>query len=144
MRIRKATLNDLAGIMDVVRNSGYPLQHQYSQDTIKFFIDRHIVFVAEEMNIVGYMVVKENFRDGSELESIEVDNRFHGKGVADQLIERAEQTVKKLKKNKLYIKCWTGNLRASSFYEKKGYKKLELIKAYYSDGKDANLWCKEL
>jgi ribosomal protein S18 acetylase RimI-like enzyme len=56
-----------------------------------------------------------------ELKRIYVDKSFHGKGIAQQLIQFVENFAKENKYEVIWLGVWEHNLRAKKFYEKCGF-----------------------
>ena len=50
-----------------------------------------------------------------------VDPAWHGKGVAGELMETVEKTVRELGADTLWLGVWEKNLRAQAFYRKCGF-----------------------
>lgn len=147
MKIRKATMDDLEGIVKVTKSSGYPLpQYLITPERLKqYFQMKSSVFVAvEKGETIGYITFLYDFRDGSELHSIEVKKRFHGNGVGKALLKHAEKETKKLGKNKLYLIVYHKNFGAMAFYSKNKFYVLETVTGHYSGGESALLLVKDL
>jgi GNAT superfamily N-acetyltransferase len=58
----------------------------------------------------------------AEIEKIYVRQAFHGKGVAQQLMQFAIDYCKQLSYNNLYLGVWQENHKALKFYGKVGFK----------------------
>ena len=147
MKIRRATIKDLDGLIEVTKYSGYPLpQYILTPERLKqYFNMKSFVFVAVENNeIIGYATFMHEFRDGCELHSIEVKKNFHRKGVGAALLKRVEKETKKMGKNKLYLIVYQKNFIAISFYSKHAYYISELIQGHYSGGECALLMLKDI
>ena len=56
-----------------------------------------------------------------ELKRIYVHKNFHGKGIAQQLINFVESFAKENKYEVVWLGVWEHNLRAKRFYEKSGF-----------------------
>jgi ribosomal protein S18 acetylase RimI-like enzyme len=147
MKIRRATINDLEGMIKVTKTSGYPLpQYLLSPERPEqyFKMKASVFVVVEKKEICGYLSLMHNFRDGCELHSIEVKKKFHKKGIGTSLLKMAEKETKKLGKNKLYLIVYQKNFSAISFYSKNKFYVVELIKGHYSGGEHALLMLKDL
>jgi ribosomal-protein-alanine N-acetyltransferase len=84
--------------------------------------------------IAGYSITRTNWR-GAELESIAVDPRYRGRGVAQALLDA---TVAQLPAGAaLRLMVSTANDRALRFYRQYGFVRTRLVKRYYGSGRDA-------
>jgi [ribosomal protein S18]-alanine N-acetyltransferase len=92
-----------------------------------FLIARH------GRRIAGYSIARINWR-GAELESIAVDPRYRGRGIAQALLDA---TVARLRARTLRLMVSTTNTPALSFYRQYGFVRTRLVKRYYGAGRDA-------
>ena len=84
--------------------------------------------------IAGYSITRTNWR-GAELESIAVDPRYRGCGVAQALLDA---TIAKLQgASTLRLMVSTDNEPAIRFYRQYGFVSTRLVKRYYGPGRDA-------
>lgn len=83
--------------------------------------------------IAGYSIARTNWR-GAELESIAVDSRYRGRGVAQALLDA---TVAGLGTRTLRLMVSTTNEPALRFYRQYGFVRIRLVKRYYGPGRDA-------
>jgi ribosomal-protein-alanine N-acetyltransferase len=84
--------------------------------------------------IAGYSITRINWR-GAELESIAVDPRYRGRGVAQALLD---STVAQLPGAcTLRLMVTTANAPALRFYRRYGFVRTRLVKRYYGAGRDA-------
>jgi [ribosomal protein S18]-alanine N-acetyltransferase len=83
--------------------------------------------------IAGYSITRTNWR-GAELESIAVDPRYRGRGVAQALLDA---TVARLAAPTLRLMVSTANAPALRFYRLYGFVRTRLVKRYYGAGRDA-------
>jgi ribosomal-protein-alanine N-acetyltransferase len=83
--------------------------------------------------IAGYSIAQTNWR-GAELESIAVDPRYRGRGVAQALLDA---TVVRLRPATLRLMVSTSNAGALRFYRQYGFVRTRLVKRYYGAGRDA-------
>jgi [ribosomal protein S18]-alanine N-acetyltransferase len=83
--------------------------------------------------IAGYSITRTNWR-GAELESIAVDPRYRGRGVAQALLDA---TVARLRAVTLRLMVSTTNAPALRFYRQYGFVRTRLVKRYYGAGRDA-------
>jgi ribosomal protein S18 acetylase RimI-like enzyme len=143
MIIRKATLDDADTLMNIERKSGYPLpQYFWDRGHYKKFIKNEIVFVAVDKKPIGFVLIKNKFLDGAEIDTIAVLKNYHGKDVAKKLLTKAERTIGKNKK--VYVRCWNKNFPAIGFYNKNKYYVIAAKKRPYSGRETGLLMCKDL
>jgi len=88
-------------------------------------------FLAEADGIpAGYIRIMEDYGHfelmkkwkALELKRIYVDKPFHGKGVAQHLIQFVENFAIENKYEVIWLGVWEHNLKAKKFYEKSGFK----------------------
>ena len=83
--------------------------------------------------IAGYSITVTNWR-GAELESLAVDPRYRGRGVARALLDA---TVAQVRPGSLRLMVSTANAPALRFYRQYGFVRTRLVKRYYGAGRDA-------
>lgn len=83
--------------------------------------------------IAGYSITQTNWR-GAELESIAVDPRYRGRGVAQALLDAS---ITLLGARVLRLMVSTVNTPALHFYREYGFIRTRLVKRYYGAGRDA-------
>lgn len=141
MIIRRATLDDVDALMKIEKGSGYPLpQYRWDRSHYRKFIKEEIVFVAIAEEPIGFVLLKKEFLDGAVIDSINILREYHGKGVAESLLKKAEESVDK----RLYARCWNMNFQAIGFYTKNKFSVIEVRKRRYSGGETELVLCKEL
>lgn len=96
-----------------------------------------------ENELVGVITFDKSF-ETADLEDIVVKKQFRNKGVATNLLERAETDLKNQKTEKVFLEVRESNFTAISFYSKNGFKKISVRKNYYADGENALVMLKEL
>lgn len=102
-------------------------QPQHFQLWLDECFDR--TWIAEgSVSLVGFYAL-----DGTELSKLYVDKSARGSGVAQALLEHAEQTLTATGAKVAKLFCTAGNLRAQRFYERHGWTLTKTIE-------DA-LWC---
>ncbi len=88
-------------------------------------------FFIEVDNVpAGYLRLKEDYSNfdlmkqwkALELKRIYIDKEYHGKGLAQELMNFAETFAKENKYEVLWLGVWEHNNRAQKFYEKMGFK----------------------
>lgn len=87
-------------------------------------------FIEVDGEAAGYLRLMEDYRNfdlmkqwkALELKRIYIDRPYHGKGLAQQLMQFAETFAKENQYEVLWLGVWEHNLRAKRFYEKMGFK----------------------
>lgn len=91
-----------------------------------------IFFIAEITNqMIGYAKLKENSiedcvsdKNPIELCRLYVAHEFHGKGIAEKLMNECFAEAKRKKFQIMWLGVWEFNFRAQKFYEKHGFSKV--------------------
>lgn len=87
-------------------------------------------YLAESAgNVIGYLRFMEDYRNlplmkewkAMELKRIYVSKEFHGKGVAQQLMDFAIQYAANNQYEVIWLGVWEHNVRAQRFYKKYGF-----------------------
>lgn len=145
--IRRATLADASVLAEIGRRTFDKtftgtcteddmqefLQENFNIDQVKKELSDpgDLFFFAEkDGQVAGYMRLKEDYQyfelmkqwKSLELKRIYIDEPFMGKGIAQQLIDFAENLAKEKNYEVLWLGVWEHNYRAKRFYEKMGFK----------------------
>jgi [ribosomal protein S18]-alanine N-acetyltransferase len=83
--------------------------------------------------IAGYSITRADWR-GAELESIAVDPRYRGLGIAQALLQA---TIARLRSGVLRLMVSTANEPALRFYQQYGFIRVRKVANYYGAGRDA-------
>jgi len=86
--------------------------------------------------IAGYSITRTSWR-GAELESIAVDPRYRGRGVAQALLDSTRARLRLQGARTLRLMVSTDNEPALRFYRQYGFVRTRLVKRYYGAGRDA-------
>jgi [ribosomal protein S18]-alanine N-acetyltransferase len=86
--------------------------------------------------IAGYSITRISWR-GAELESIAVDPRYRGRGVAQALLDATVPRVRVQGAGTLRLMVSTANASALRLYRQYGFVRTRLVKRYYGAGGDA-------
>lgn len=86
--------------------------------------------------IVGYIALMEMGLE-SKIMSIAVKKEFRGMGIGSKLLDEAIKRCKERGKIRLFLEVRVSNTAAQRLYKKKGFKVIDTIPGYYSDGEDA-------
>lgn len=93
-----------------------------------------------ENKIIGFINI-DLIYDKAEIEYIYVENRYRGQKIATELLKKAEKELKKLSVENITLEVNVNNKVAINFYEKKGFKRVNIRKRYYGN-EDAYLMLK--
>jgi ribosomal-protein-alanine N-acetyltransferase len=94
-------------------------------------------------DIVGYIIGERN-RDSGVIISIAVKKEQRGKGIGRKLTERLLEIFKKEGMKIVFLHVREENKEAINFYQALGFKIIELVENYYSNGENAYLMEKSL
>ncbi len=141
--IRQATSGDAAGISDCLRSAFEPYRGDYTdaafEDTVLAGDRVHqrlaamVVFVActpvgEIIGSIGCQVI--GAREGH-LRGMAVRPGWHGRGVAQQLLEAAESNLREAKCSRISLGTTEPLRRAMRFYEKHGFRPSGIVKDFF-------------
>ena len=163
--IRKAILKDIDSILKITRdcaksmvsnkiyqwNDHYPNRSAFEAD-----VKRGELFVIEnEETIIGCIVISTLMDDEYKpvkwltpnknniyIHRLAVDPKQQGQGIAQQLMNYAENYSKENNYSSVRLDTFSQNQRNQKFYRVRGYKKLESI--YFPNQSDHPFYCYEL
>jgi len=156
--IRKATDKDLPKLLDVDYecDSIVIKRLKLGKDKLKEALHKrfnesnkefYVYEIANNKEILGYATLKLEFPGykNCELSWVAVKQKYHNKGIGKKLVKFIEQLVKKKGFRNIYAyTSEKGNENAHEFYKKLGYRKINALEDYYSDGTKAVLYGKML
>lgn len=144
--IRRATVKDTEALAILSRQTFFDtftgtcteedmqqfLQEYFNVEQVKAELcnENDFFFLAEIDGIpAGYLRMMEDYSNfelmkkwkALELKRIYVDKKFHGKGIAQQLINFVESFAKQNEYEVVWLGVWEHNGRAKRFYEKSGF-----------------------
>jgi ribosomal-protein-alanine N-acetyltransferase len=128
---RRRNLNRIVAIeRDSFGKEAWPAELflEYWHESPEFFL-----IARYGRRIAGYSIARTTWR-GAELESIAVDSRYRGRGVAQALLDA---TVAGLGSRNLRLMVDIANAPALRFYRQYGFVRTRLVKRYYGPGRDA-------
>lgn len=99
--------------------------------------------VATDNGLAG-MVVARKALDEAEILTICVAPDYRRRGVAQSLIERMSESMKRAKVEKIFLEVRADNVAARSLYMAAGYNRCGFRANYYSDGGNAIVMCANL
>jgi ribosomal-protein-alanine N-acetyltransferase len=101
--------------------------------------------VAEEANeIVGFLIAHREPRQILHIVTIDVVQAWRRQGVGSVLMDAAEQWACDHRLRLIALETAQDNLAAQRFYESRGYRKVEIVERYYTDGTAAWVMVKDL
>ena len=132
--IRLATDADTDGILTCLRSAFRPYESSYTsaayEDTVLTRESLHarlktmsiFVAVTEADIIVGTIACQVLAEGEGHLRGMAVDPEWHGRGISQQLLERAESELKERKCHRLTLDTTEYLKRAIHFYQRNGYR----------------------
>ena len=150
MKIRKANLKDIKMIAHINTLSEDPTDKAMKID--ESWVRKHFTegikkyFIAFICGDAAVLTLKPDFPGykNYEIYWLTIAKKYQGHGIGTKLMRFAEQYAKKQKQRGLYLYAYIKNKKAIKFYNKLGYKKINIFKNYYSNGDTAVLLGKML
>lgn len=131
MEIRKATLNDIEGITQLMGHLGYPTtinKMKIRLNDIYSNPDYHTVIASSNGKIVGMIGLVKGYYyelDGFYIRIVVlvVDKNYRNKGIGKQLLEKAESWAKNIGATGIGLNSGDRpeRISAHNFYKKNGY-----------------------
>ncbi len=155
-KIRKAAQSDLPKLLDVdcECDSVVIKRLKLGRDELKKALSKRFneenkeFYVFQQDNeILGYATLKLEFpgHNNCELSWVAVKRKDHDKGIGRKLVHFIEKIAKKRGFRNIYAyTSEKGNDKVHEFYKKLGYRKINALEDYYSDGTRAVLYGKSL
>lgn len=91
--------------------------------------DRRVYLAFNGAEMVGYLYLRLSEphasisdRDAIEIQRLYIDEKFFGRGLAKQLMEKALETAERLGRRTIWLGVWEKNFRAQAFYKKWGFR----------------------
>ncbi len=146
MRIRNFHPSDLPALSNIDQ-SCFPPGISYSREELAGFIALQTsrTWVAEEdSSITGFVVAAREPTRVGHIITIDVLEEFRGQGTGTGLMDVAEDWARSSKLQIIYLETAEDNLAAQSFYEARGYRKVDKVERYYNNGQAAWVMIKRL
>lgn len=146
MLIRDFQPSDLPTLSKIDQEC-FPPDICYSQEELAAYIGHRSArtWVAEdEDSIVGFVVANREPARVGHIITIDVLEGWRHRGAGTELMNMAEDWGRKARLQIIYLETAEENVAAQSFYESRGYRKVELVDRYYSDGQAAWVMVKNL
>jgi ribosomal-protein-alanine N-acetyltransferase len=112
----------------------------YPLEELNGFISqqRSRTWVAEESGeIVGFLIAERQAEKVAHLVTIDVVDRWRRRRVGSLLMDAAERWAREQKLRFVYLETADNNTAAQGFYEARGYRKVDRVENYYSEGTSA-------
>lgn len=112
----------------------------YPREELRGFISqrRSRTWVAEESGeIVGFLIAERQAQKVAHIVTIDVVERWRRQRVGSLLMDAAEHWAAEQKLLLVYLEAAENNEPAQSFYRARGYRKVDHVENYYSDGTSA-------
>jgi ribosomal-protein-alanine N-acetyltransferase len=112
----------------------------YPREELSGFISqrRSKTWVAEESGeIIGFLVAQRQAEKAAHIVTIDVVDRWRRRRVGSLLMDAAEHWAREQKLLLVYLETAENNTPAQHFYEARGYRKVDRVENYYSDGTSA-------
>jgi ribosomal-protein-alanine N-acetyltransferase len=143
--IRRVRAEDLDRIMEIELASFG--RDAYDRNRFAEYTRRcgELFLVAEGSGrILGYALTCLAARERAELVSVAVDPAARGTGAAKALMDSTLRRLRPRGVTRLGLMVKVTNERARAFYERCGFTKIRIVRAYYEDGQDGWLMAKHL
>ena len=139
MRLRAFRADDLETLYKIDQACFAP-GISYSREELRGFISQRgsRTWVAEERGeTVGFLVVERQAQEVAHLVTIDVVERWRRRRVGSLLMDAAEHWAREQKLLFVYLETAENNAAAQRFYEARGYRRVDRVESYYSDGTSA-------
>lgn len=125
----------------------FPPDLSYSREELSAYIAHRSArtWVAEDHgSIVGFVVARREPARVAHIITIDVLEGSRRRGTGAGLMQVAEEWARKAGVQLIYLETAEDNLAAQSFYEGRGYQKVDKVERYYNDGQAAWVMVKHL
>jgi ribosomal-protein-alanine N-acetyltransferase len=112
----------------------------YPREELSGFISRRgsRTWVAEEKGeIAGFLIAERQAQKAARIVTIDVVDRWRRRRVGSLLMDAAEHWAREQRLLFIYLETAENNAAAQGFYEARGYRKVDRVENYYSDGTSA-------
>ncbi len=137
VNIIKAEKCDLTDILEIEHISFQ--EEGFNKRQFAYLLSKSMFYVAKsERKVWGYIILLQSVRIPKlRLYSIAVHPEARKNHIGQLLLDHAFTRVPKCKKNGIYLEVRQSNTVALRFYEKNGFRRTGIKKAYYPDGENA-------
>jgi [ribosomal protein S18]-alanine N-acetyltransferase len=148
MRLRAYRASDLETLYNIDQKCFAP-GIAYGRGELRGFISPRSsrTWVAEgEGEIAGFLIAQREAKKAAHIVTIDVVEKWRRRRVGSLLMDAAEQWAREQQLLLVYLETAENNTAAQRFYEGRGYRKVDRVANYYSDGASAWVmlrWLKE-
>lgn len=134
--IREYSMSDFKDVLEIDKEAFNPRNPSF--DMYVYLTYGSDIFVADIGNkIVGYVVTMDVDQLRGKIVSLAVRKEFRGSRIGEHLMRRAIERLREKGKKEIALEVRVSNKVAQRLYEKLGFRIVETIPSYYSDGEDA-------
>jgi ribosomal-protein-alanine N-acetyltransferase len=119
----------------------------YPREELRRFISQRgsRTWVAEESGeIAGFLIAERQAQKAAHIVTIDVVNGWRRRRVGSLLMDTAEHWAREQELLLVYLEMSENNTAAQAFYQARGYRKVDRVANYYSDGTSAWVMLKRL
>ncbi len=142
MRVRRAEARDLPSILAAEENC-FSRDLAFPPETVSFLLDEATVLVAEDGDVVGFVMGFVNGEWGKVV-TLDVLPEHRREGLGRRLMEALEEEFASQGTRDSLLEVAVENRGALVLYAKLGYAEIALLEDYYGPGEDALLMMKRL
>ncbi|MEM0351210.1 MAG: ribosomal protein S18-alanine N-acetyltransferase [Archaeoglobaceae archaeon] len=134
--IREYSLRDFNEVLEIDKEAFNPRNPSF--DMFVYLTYCSDLLVADiGGKVVGYVVTMEVDKVTGKIVSIAVRKDFRGRGIGEALLRKAIERLRSRGKTRITLEVRVSNKPAQELYKKLGFKIMDTIPSYYSDGEDA-------
>lgn len=135
MEIRKFKYEDIESVFNLAKKY---LRESYTFELFLYLwqISPDGFLVAEKNGkIIGFIVAVKTSKDSLRILMLAVDENYRKRGVGSRLLKKIILNFSDVRR--IYLETRTDNIEAIEFYKKNGFKIVEKVKDFYTDGGEA-------
>lgn len=134
--IREYSIRDFNEVLEIDKEAFNPRNPSF--DMFVYLTYCNDLLVADIGNkVVGYVVTMDVDKTTGKIVSIAVRKEFRRHGIGEALLREAIKRLRARGKKKVALEVRVSNEPALELYKKLGFKIVDTIPGYYSDGEDA-------
>jgi ribosomal-protein-alanine N-acetyltransferase len=146
MELRPFIAADLRTLYEIDQ-ACFPPGISYSHEELVKFIaqpNSKTWVAVEHDRIIGFLVAERQPRRVGHIITIDVLEAWRRRGVGKALMGAAEDWAGRQGLLKVYLETAEDNVTAQRFYESRGYRKVDVVEHYYSNGSAAWVMAKRI
>jgi ribosomal-protein-alanine N-acetyltransferase len=143
--VEKFDQSNLNGILEIEKNAFEKKEvfpKEYLLELSKKWPEGFLVAKLDR-EVVGYAIGEKN-KDSGLIISVAVKKEWRKRGIGRRLVEKLLENFKKEGMKIVFLHVREENKEAINFYQALGFKIIELVENYYSNGENAYLMEKSL